>query len=209
MSRIERIARARLILAKSEDFREFRTSVLICEGEAHDLSPLCRACPGPAYARVDHPQGAEPEATRANLDRIGQQFAAVQIDTLHVVQRAHYLTLWSRFGNYDPAAFDALSYDPADRRWFEGWFHAACYLPLADYRYRLPGCARPASIRGRGWKNSSRKWGRISCPPCWIASARKGRCASRTSTGMARSAGAGPTGNRPRSRWSTSFSAAR
>ena len=84
------------------------------------------------------PNGAEPEATRAALDRVGQQIAAVQIDTLHVVQRAHYLTLWSRFGNYDPAAFDALSYDPADRRWFEGWFHAACYLPLADYRYRLP-----------------------------------------------------------------------
>src|SRR5574341_23914 len=84
------------------------------------------------------PNGEEPPATRDNLDNIGQQIAAVQIDTLHVVQRAQYLTLWSRFGNYDPAEFDALSYDPNDRRWFEAWFHAACYLPLEDYRYRLP-----------------------------------------------------------------------
>ena len=66
------------------------------------------------------PNGAEPAPTRANLDRVGQQLVAVQIDTLHVVQRAQYLTLWSRFGTYDPADFDALSYDPQDRRWFEG-----------------------------------------------------------------------------------------
>jgi hypothetical protein len=83
------------------------------------------------------PNGHELEITRDNMDTIAQQMAYVQIDTLHVVQRAHYLTMWSRFGNYDPLDFDNLSYDQTNRRWFEGWFHAACYLPLNDYRFRL------------------------------------------------------------------------
>ena len=155
------------------------------------------------------PNGAEPEATRANLDRMGQQIAAVQIDTLHVVQRAHYLTLWSRFGTYDPAAFDALSYDPTDRRWFEGWFHAACYLPLADYRYRLP--------RMRQTREHPRPWaeeflaevGPDFLPAVLDRIRQEGPLRVADFDGDGKSVGAGSTGNRPRSRWSTSFSAAR
>lgn len=100
------------------------------------------------------PNGDEPDAGRDMLDRIGRQIAVVQIDTLHVVQRAQYLTLWSRLGSYDPAAFDALSYDPNDRRWFEGWFHAACYMPLEDYRYhraRMQGFQDNMSAGTRRW----------------------------------------------------------
>jgi hypothetical protein len=88
------------------------------------------------------PNGAEPEPTTANVDALARNLAFVQIDTLHVVQRAQYLTLWSRFGDYDPSAWDTLSYDAAERRWFEGWFHALCYLPLEDYRYRIPRMRR-------------------------------------------------------------------
>jgi hypothetical protein len=61
----------------------------------------------------------------------------VQIDTINVVRRSHYLVLWSRLGNYDPTDLDDLS-SPADRRLFEGWQHAACYIPLAEYRYQMP-----------------------------------------------------------------------
>lgn len=68
------------------------------------------------------------------LDQLG----AVQIDTLQMVARAQYLTLWSRLGTFDTAQFDRLANDPLERRVFEGWFHAACYLPLSEYRYQLP-----------------------------------------------------------------------
>lgn len=63
---------------------------------------------------------------------------AVQIDTLHVVARSHYLVLWSRLGAYDQAIFDHLAYHPQERRFFEGWQHAACYVPLHEYRYQMP-----------------------------------------------------------------------
>ena len=62
----------------------------------------------------------------------------MQIDTLHVVERSQYLVLWSRLGSYDKADFDDLLYSPERRRLFEGWQHAACFIPMEDYRYQLP-----------------------------------------------------------------------
>jgi len=74
--------------------------------------------------------------SRAAITALIKQIGAVQIDTLQMVQRSHYLAVWSRLGNYDPAVFDSLIYAPEERRLFEGWMHAACILPLEDYRYQ-------------------------------------------------------------------------
>jgi uncharacterized protein YcaQ len=79
--------------------------------------------------------GAIPD--REALYRTIEQVGCVQIDTLHMVRRSQYLVLWSRLGNYDPADFDALA-SAADRRLFEGWQHAACLIPLTEYRYQMP-----------------------------------------------------------------------
>lgn len=91
------------------------------------------------YAQGLHTaNGTEPKPTRDRIFRAADQIGAVQIDTLQMVARAHYLTIWSRTGAYDPADFDALAFDPADRRMFEGWYHAACYIPTHEYRYQMP-----------------------------------------------------------------------
>jgi uncharacterized protein len=83
-----------------------------------------------------------PEATPTpNLDsayEVVDHLGAVQIDTLHMVARSHYLVLWSRLGAYDPQLFERLAYDPAMRRTFEGWEHAACFIPMHEYRYQMP-----------------------------------------------------------------------
>jgi uncharacterized protein YcaQ len=88
--------------------------------------------------RLDTANGQEPVADSdsifATLDHLG----AVQIDTLQMVARAHYLSLWSRLGTYDPALFDALANEPEKRRMFEGFYHAACFIPLHEYRYQIP-----------------------------------------------------------------------
>ncbi len=73
------------------------------------------------------------DAPARAVDRLG----CVQIDTLQMVRRSQYLVLWSRLGSYDPADFDALA-AAEDRRLFEGWQHAACLIPLAEYRYQIP-----------------------------------------------------------------------
>jgi len=88
------------------------------------------------------PNGSEPipdiEALYAAVEQIG----CVQIDTLHVVHRAQYLTLWSRLGSYDPIDFDRLIADPEHRRLCEDWWHAASMIPLKNYRYTLPHKAK-------------------------------------------------------------------
>jgi len=74
-------------------------------------------------------RAVEKEDVFKAVDRLG----CVQIDTINVVERAHYVTLWSRLGCYDKGLLNDLAYE--DRRVFEGLGHAACYMPLKDWRY--------------------------------------------------------------------------
>jgi len=74
---------------------------------------------------------------RDDLYRCVTLLGCVQIDTLQMVRRSQYLVLWSRLGSYNPANFDVLT-SADDRRLFEGWQHAACFIPLNEYRYQLP-----------------------------------------------------------------------
>jgi len=57
------------------------------------------------------------------------------VDRLGCIPIDH-LTLFSRLGCYDKDLLHELAY--RDRRLFEYWAHAACYIPLKDYRYFIP-----------------------------------------------------------------------
>jgi uncharacterized protein YcaQ len=73
------------------------------------------------------------------------------------VDRAHYLTLWSRFGPYDRAALDRLIY--RRRVLFEYWAHVACLVPAA-----LPAWRRAMldyQHRHKGWTGSLRRHPRL------------------------------------------------
>ena len=84
------------------------------------------------------PNGAGSKPSLADIQQVVENIGCVQIDTLQMVRRSHYLVPWSRLGSYDPADFDRLIYDPTHRRLFEGWQHAASIIPLKEWRYQLP-----------------------------------------------------------------------
>jgi uncharacterized protein len=60
-----------------------------------------------------------------------RQMGLLQLDTISVVARSQYLVLWSRLGAYEPRWLDDLLTEGAV---FEYWAHAACVLPIEDYR---------------------------------------------------------------------------
>jgi hypothetical protein len=95
------------------------------------------------------PNGSEPAPTPELIYWTVVQVGCVQIDTLNLIRRSQYVTLWSRLGHYDPADLDRLIYDPAQRRLFEYWQHAASIIPLANYRYREEN--RRYFRNGGGW----------------------------------------------------------
>jgi len=101
-------------------------------------------------ALLTTPNGTEPPTNPDSIYKTVNTLGAVQIDTLQMVSRAHYLTLWSRLGSYDRADFDALSFNPSDRRLFEGWYHAACFIPTHEYRYQMPR-QRKVRENGHSW----------------------------------------------------------
>lgn len=85
--------------------------------------------------RLITPNQASPAPTPDAILDLVTALGYVQIDTLHVVNRAHYVTLWSRFGSYDIDDFHRLIYTAGQRRLYEGWGHAASIIPLEHYRY--------------------------------------------------------------------------
>ena len=104
-----------------------------------------------------------PRGFRARADDVYDAVRRVgwlQLDTLQVVNRAQYVTLWSRLGDYDAETLDRLAFDGGNdspdnaRRLFEYWAHAACLIPLAEYRCFIPMMRRRRQGRG-GWH---RKW---------------------------------------------------
>lgn len=77
--------------------------------------------------------GITKKAFVAHLENTG----GLQLDSVNVLDRAHWLTLWSRFGAFDRSRVDRWTY--RDRAAFEHWGHEACVLPAS----RLP-----LSLRG-------------------------------------------------------------
>lgn len=87
---------------------------------------------------------------RAFVDHL-ERTGALQLDTVNVLERAHYLTLWSRFGAYDRAKLDKWVYQ--DRAAYEYWGHEASILPISH----LPvGRRRMRRFPPKSWQN--RAW---------------------------------------------------
>ncbi len=102
--------------------------------------------------RLTTPNGAEPSPTPDAIYDTVDALGCVQIDTLHMVARSHYLALWSRLGAYQPADFDGLIFKDGERRLFEYWGHAASVIPLADYRHYLPAMQRQVNAPSTWWE---------------------------------------------------------
>ena len=68
------------------------------------------------------------QPNRRHLRQVLQHTNVLQIDSVNVLTRAHYLPAWSRIGHYRRSLLDRMAY--RDRELFEYWGHEAALLPV-------------------------------------------------------------------------------
>jgi uncharacterized protein YcaQ len=82
---------------------------------------------------------------RRHLRRVIAQIGLLQIDSVNVLIRSHYMPLFSRLGAYAPELLDASWLGtPANRELFEYWGHMASLMPFEMhplFRWRMAEAA--------------------------------------------------------------------
>ena len=93
-----------------------------------------------------------PDATdAAHLKKLTRRLGLLQIDSVNVLVRAHYMPAFSRLGGYSAALLDKAAYDGRRRHLFEYWGHEASLLPVEHYplfRWRMEDAERLEGIWG-------------------------------------------------------------
>ncbi len=111
----------------------------------HEARRIALAAQGFADAP---PRGA---VDRRLLRRLFARVGVVQIDSVNVLVRSHYLPAFSRLGAYDPGVLERAAY-ARDRMLFEYWAHEASIVPVELHpylRWRMERAKRGIETWGR------------------------------------------------------------
>ena len=97
-----------------------KPTLSVAEARRVALAAQGFARPRPALAGSRHLRGA--------IERMG----VLQIDSVNVFARSHYMPLFARLGVYDQATLDRLLFA---RRppYVESWAHVASFIPASDW----------------------------------------------------------------------------
>ncbi|MBM1170573.1 winged helix-turn-helix domain-containing protein [Microvirga arabica] len=98
-----------------------------------------------ALAAQGFHEGRPAAATKRHVSRVLQRSHLLQIDSVNVLVRAHYMPLFSRLGSYDRGLLEKIAYHPKKREAFEYWGHEASLIRLdlqPLFRWRMERAAR-------------------------------------------------------------------
>ncbi|GAB3616513.1 winged helix-turn-helix domain-containing protein [Okibacterium endophyticum] len=88
---------------------------------------------GSLTTRTPSPMGVR------QLNSLVERLGVLQIDSVNVFERSHYLPVFARLGEYDKALLDRVTMRPRARH-LEYWAHEAAFLPRARwplFRWRM------------------------------------------------------------------------
>jgi uncharacterized protein YcaQ len=104
-----------------------------------------------ALAAQGFHEGRPAATTKRHLSRVLQRSHLLQIDSVNVLVRAHYMPLFSRIGAYDRGLLEKTAYHPKRREAFEYWGHEASLIRLdlhPLFRWRMERAARGEGVYG-------------------------------------------------------------
>ncbi|AWB89777.1 hypothetical protein C2138_09750 [Salinibacterium hongtaonis] len=97
--------------------------------------------------------GASSRRLRGLIDRIG----LVQLDSVNVFERSHYLPLYSRLGAYDKKILDRITFTGGGTH-IEYWAHEAAIIPVESWplmRWRMERLRAKDLSSPHGWARSN------------------------------------------------------
>jgi len=102
-------------------------------------------------AQCFQPSPAVPKSTEA-FAALVRRLGVLQIDSVNVLVRSHYLPLFSRCGPYERELLERAAYAPNERTLVEYWCHEASLLPIERwplFRWRMERARRGEGTWGR------------------------------------------------------------
>lgn len=155
---------------------------------------IALAAQGFARPRPDRP------VTTRDLQRVVDTVGLVQVDSVNVLARSHYLPFFSRLGPYDPALLDRMR-DKGPRRLVEYWAHEASLMPPGTW---------PLMEHPRMRRATDGSWGGIQRVarehPDLVAAVREEVTSGRPRTPRQIEADLGHEGERTREHWGWNWS---
>ncbi len=92
------------------------------------------------------------------LNAAAHRLELLQIDSVNVFERSHYMPMFSRLGAYDKAHLDRLT-SGRQAKFTEYWAHEASFIPLDTwplFRWRMQEYQEQAAASAGSWSNANR-----------------------------------------------------
>jgi uncharacterized protein len=93
--------------------------------------------------------GRNTSVTWSHIKKTISQINLLQIDSVNVLVRSHYLPVFSRLGAYDHATLDARTFHNKKRTMFECWSHEASLVPLELHPFMRWRMERAKNHKGK------------------------------------------------------------
>ncbi|MFP5253946.1 MAG: DNA glycosylase AlkZ-like family protein, partial [Actinomycetes bacterium] len=90
--------------------------------------------------------------TMRTFSRTLGRTGVLQVDSVNVLQRAHYVPLFSRMGPYDTGMLERAASGRERRRLVEYWAHVQAFMPVELWPVMQHRMADYREQRGKWWK---------------------------------------------------------
>jgi hypothetical protein len=94
-----------------------------------------------------------PDSTMRHLARAVGRTGVLQVDSVNVLQRAHFMPLFSRLGGYDPDLLRRAQTGRQQRRLVEYWAHVQALMPVELWPVMQHRMADYRQLRGKWWRD--------------------------------------------------------